>query len=79
MAGKHKIDWTNCPIVQINPLIHHGRPVLLGTRMPVDDIVDNYKAGVEPQEIARLFELPLQQVLQVLAYAAKARDASPVR
>ena len=79
MADKHKIDWEKCPAVEINPLIHHGRPVLSGTRMPVDDIVDNYEAGVEPQEIAQLFELPLQQVRQILAYAAKARDASPVR
>jgi uncharacterized protein (DUF433 family) len=79
LLDKDKIDWTKCPVVQINPLIHHGRPALRGTRMPVDDIVDNYEAGVEPLEIARLFELPLEQVLQVLTYAAKARDESPVR
>jgi len=79
MLDKHKIEWEKCPLVEINPLIHHGRPVLRGTRMPADDIVDNYEAGVEAQEIAQLFELPLEQVLQVIAHAAKARDASPVR
>lgn len=73
------IDWSKFPLVEINPRVQRARPVLRGTRMPVDDILNNYEAGVEPNEIAQLFELPLEQVRQVLAYAAKAHDASSVR
>jgi hypothetical protein len=46
MLDKRKIDWAKCPTFQFNPQIHHGRPVLAGTRMPVDDLVSNYDAGV---------------------------------
>ena len=42
--------------------------MLRGTRMPVEDILNNYEAGVEPNEIAQLFELPLEQVRQVLDF-----------
>ncbi len=73
------MDWSKCPIVEINPQIQRARPVLRGTRMPVHDILNNYEAGVVPEEIAQLFELPLAQVQQVLAYAAKAHDATSVR
>ena len=70
------IDWSECRIVERNPQIKAGRPVLRGTRMPVDDIVDNYQAGVDELEIAQLFEIPVQQVRDVLAYAAE-HDVSP--
>ena len=73
------MDWSNCPIVEMNPKVQRGRPVLLGTRMPVEDIVSNYEAGVDALEIAQLFELPLEQVKQVLAFATKVHDASPIR
>ncbi len=68
---KVQIDWSDCRIVERNPQIKAGRPVLRGTRMPVDDIVDNYQAGVDEPEIARLFEIPVQQVRDVLSYAAE--------
>ena len=71
-----QIDWSECRIVEINPQVKAGRPVLLGTRMPVDDIVANYQAGVDELEIAQLFELPVRQVREVLSYAAE-HDVSP--
>lgn len=70
------IDWSGCQIVERNPRIKGGRPVLRGTRMPVEDIVDNYQAGVDEIEIAALFEIPVEQVLEVLSYAAE-HVASP--
>ena len=70
-AEKGFYGLVQLPYRETNPQVQRGRPLLRGTRMPVDDIVSNYEAGVEPQEIAQLFELPLEQVKQVLAYATK--------
>lgn len=71
VTQKAVVDWSECGIVEHNARIQGGRPVLRGTRMPVDDIVDNYQAGVEEEEIAEIFEIPLEQVHQVLIYAAQ--------
>ena len=78
MAGKEKIDWSECPLVEIKPGVQSGAAVLTGTRMPVNAIVDNFDYGVSPAEIAEQFEIPLQRVNAILAYAKSHRVAHPV-
>ena len=56
------MDWSDCPIVEVKPDVHRGRPVPKGTRMPADDIVENWEAGVNESEIAANFRLPIAQV-----------------
>ena len=41
MATKETIDWSECPLVEVRPEVQSGAPVLRGTRMPVNAIVDN--------------------------------------
>ena len=76
---KEKIDWSQCPLVEIDPEIQSGAPVLRGTRMPVDAIVDNFDYGVSAVEIAEQFEIPLERVEAILTYAKSHRIAHPVR
>jgi uncharacterized protein (DUF433 family) len=74
------MDWSDCPLVEVKPDVQHGRPVLKGTRMPADDIVENWEAGVEEFDIASNFRLPIAQVKAILSYAAVHQDAPrPVR
>ena len=74
------MDWSDCPLVDTEPGVQRGRPVLKGTRMPVDDIVDNWEAGEDELEIAANFHLSADQVKAVLAYAANHQNAPrPVR
>ncbi|HMF78811.1 MAG TPA: DUF433 domain-containing protein [Bryobacteraceae bacterium] len=47
-----------------------GRPVLKGTRMPADDIVENWEAGIDESAIAANFHLPIAQVKAILSYPA---------
>jgi uncharacterized protein (DUF433 family) len=48
--------------------------------MPVEDIVDNWEAGVDEPEIASDFRLPIDQVKAILLCAANHQDAPrPVR
>lgn len=69
------MDWSDCSLVETKPGVQRGRPVLKGTRMPVDDIVDNWEAGEDESEIAANFSLSLDQVKAVLAYAANHQNA----
>ncbi|HEX3685880.1 MAG TPA: DUF433 domain-containing protein [Bryobacteraceae bacterium] len=74
------MDWSNCPLVELKPGVQRGRPVLKGTRMPADDIVENWEAGLDEEDIAVNFRLTIEQVNGILAYAASHRNARrPVR
>jgi uncharacterized protein (DUF433 family) len=70
-----KIDWSECPLVEVKPGVQSGAPVLLGTRMPVDTIVDNFDYGVSVAEIVEQFEVPQDGIEAILAYAKSHRIA----
>ena len=78
MAAEETIEWSQCPFVEINPRVQSGAPVLRGTRMPVDAIVDNFDYGLSAAEIAEQFELPTDRVQAVPNYAKSHRVAHPV-
>ncbi len=64
------MDWLDCPFVEVRPGVQGGRPVVRGTRMPADDIVENWEAGLEEFEIADEFRMPVAEVREILQYAA---------
>jgi len=79
MASEEKIDWSQCPLVEIKPRVLSSAPVLRGTRMPADAIVDNFDAGMTVIEISQQFELPPSQIEAIIAYAQGYRVAHTVR
>ena len=78
-AGRDKVDWSECPLVEIRQGVQSGAPVLRGTRMPVDAIVDNFDYGVSVSEIGEQFELPLDRIDAIVAYAQSHRVAHLLR
>jgi uncharacterized protein (DUF433 family) len=66
-----QIDWSNCPLVEIDPLRVSGRAVLKGTRMPVEDIIANYEYGVSISEISNQFQIPAGIIKELLSYVEK--------
>lgn len=78
MPAQETVDWSECPLVEVKSGLQSGPPVLRGTRMPVNAIVDNFDYGVSPAEISEQFELPEDCVRAVLAYAKSHRVAHPV-
>ena len=78
MATQDKIDWSECPLVEVKPGVQCGAPVLRGTRMPAKAIVDNFDYGMSASEIAEQFELPPDRVKAIVAYAQSHRVAHPV-
>ena len=75
MATKEEIDWSECPLVEVKPEVQSGAPVLLGTRMPVNAIVDNFDYGVSVAEIVEQFEVPPDRIEAILTYAKSHRMA----
>lgn len=69
------MDWSQCLLVETYPNIHSGAPVLRGTRMPVEAILDNFDYGVSVPEISQLFEIPEDQIRAILSYAESRRVA----
>jgi uncharacterized protein (DUF433 family) len=66
-----QIDWSNCPLVEIDPSRVSGRPVVKGTRMPVEDIIANYEYGVSISEISTQFQIPATIIKELLSYVEK--------
>ena len=66
------IDWTNCPDVEQVPGRCSGQPVVKGTRVLVQGILDNAE-DCTPEEIATdIFEgVTVEQVRRVLRFARR--------
>ena len=64
------MDWTGCEEVEMNPAKVSGVPILVHSRVMADQVLDSAEAGESVEEIAHSFELPADQVRQVLAFAA---------
>ena len=77
MSAAKNVDWSDCPLVEVNPKVQSGSPVLRGTRLPAGAIVDNFDYGVSVAEIAEQFEISQGQVEAILAYADGHRIAHP--
>ncbi len=73
---KAYVDWTSCPLVEVDPKRVGGRPVLKGTRMPADDILANYDYGVSIAEIAEQFRIEPAILRELLSYAERLYPAA---
>jgi uncharacterized protein (DUF433 family) len=78
MSPTEQIDWSQCPLIEVNANIQSGAPVLRGTRMPVQAIIDNFDYGLSVAEISEQFEIPPDRVQAILTYAKSHRVAHPV-
>jgi uncharacterized protein (DUF433 family) len=63
-----RLDWQQCDNVEVIPGRVSGAPVLRNTRLPVQAILNNYDDGLEPDRIAEIFDVPVSDVQQILAF-----------
>ena len=66
--------------ITIDPEISHGRPVIKGTRVPLEIVLGSLAGGMEINEVADEYGLVREDVLAAIAYAptAGARGLCPV-
>jgi len=55
----------------IDPKIRHGKPIIKGTRVPVDLILGSLAAGMNMAEIIQEYDIEKNDILAALGYAAK--------
>jgi uncharacterized protein (DUF433 family) len=64
------VDWSDCPLVEVHARKVSGAPLLKGTRVQADSIVQNYEGGESIEDIAYNFSIPQDAVRALLTYAA---------
>jgi len=57
--------------IVIDPEIRHGKPVIKGTRVPVDVILGSLAGGMSVEEVAKEYGISKEDVLAAIEYAAK--------
>ncbi|MGH9656511.1 MAG: DUF433 domain-containing protein [Bryobacteraceae bacterium] len=63
------IDWSGCNLVEVIPGKVSGVPIVKNTRVPADTVAESAELGETPEEIAYNYDLNVEDVRQVLAYA----------
>jgi uncharacterized protein (DUF433 family) len=68
-----EIDWSACPDVEQVPGKVSGQPVVVGTRILAQGVIDNAEDGYTPEQIAaEIYEgLPVERARRNIAYARK--------
>ena len=59
------------PHIEVRPDVRFGKPVMKGTRVPVDLVVGKIAGGMTVEEVMTEYGLTREQVLGALQYAAK--------
>ena len=57
--------------IVIDPAVRHGKPIIKGTRVPLEIIIGSLAGGMEIEEIVKEYDLQKEDVLAALAYAAR--------
>jgi uncharacterized protein (DUF433 family) len=64
--------------IVIDPKIHHGKPVIKSTRLPVVAIIGGMAGGMSIEEVCRDYEISEEDVRAALDYAAELIDKERV-
>ena len=67
------------PRISVDENVRFGRPVISGTRVPVDLIVGKLAGGMKYEEIVQEYDITQEDILACLDYAAKTISAEEVR
>ncbi len=59
------------PRIVVDPEVRFGRPIIAGTRVPVDLVLTKISGGMTLQEVADEYDLEQADIFAALAYAAK--------
>jgi uncharacterized protein (DUF433 family) len=66
------------PGVTVDPQVVHGRPVVAGTRVPVEVVVGELAGGSSFEEIMQDYHLTDEQIRAALGYAAQILSSTTV-
>lgn len=67
------------PRIAVDPNVRFGKPVIEGTRVPVDILVGGVASGMAVEAVADAYAVTREDVLAALAYAADVISQERVR
>ena len=65
--------------IVVDAKVRFGKPVIKGTRVPVDLVVGKLAGGMTIEAVMKEYELKRQDVLNALSYAAKLASEEEIR
>lgn len=66
------------PGVTVDPQVVHGRPVVAGTRVPVEVVIGELAGGSSFEDIMQDYHLTDEQIRAALGYAAQMLSSTTV-
>ena len=63
------MTWEGCSAVEIVPGIVSGAPIVRGSRVQADTVLESYELGESVEEIAYSFDLDPNDIEELLAFA----------
>lgn len=67
------------PRIMVDEKVRFGKPVIKGTRVPVDLIIGKLAGGMTYEEVMAEYDLAKEDILAALDYAAKRLSGEEVR
>ena len=67
------------PRITVDKDVRFGKPVIKGTRVPVDLILGKLAGGMSYEEVMAEYELTKEDILAALDYAAKHLSSEEIR
>jgi len=67
------------PRISVDEKIRFGKPVISGTRVPVDLIMGKLAGGMSYEEVMAEYEIIREDILAVLDYAAKLLSSEEIK
>jgi uncharacterized protein (DUF433 family) len=67
------------PRIVVDPAIRFGKPVIQGTRLPVELVVAKLAGGMTAEEVAEEYQITLEDIRAALGYAARVLSTEEVR
>ena len=66
--------------IEVNPNIHFGKPCVLGTRIPVQDVLELVKEGIAFEKIIKDYfpDLQLEDIRGCIQYAIEVMSAEDI-
>lgn len=65
--------------IVIDDKIHFGKPVIKGTRVPVELVIGKLAGGMTFEEVQREYRISRNDLLAALRYAAKTLSGEEIR
>ena len=67
------------PRISVDESVRFGKPVITGTRVPVDLILGKLAGGMTYEEVMVEYEITREDILAALDYAAKTLASEEIR